>query len=434
MLKSGRSFDENIRTLSSELELAIRWNRPSILLAICKSKLSQDKAEKALEKATRKFGHGIVRISVDVMHPDVPHLILANGRVDRSIFFVSNLDQGGGDGETTAYRALNIYRELFVEQAVRCVFWLTLREASNLPKFAPDFWAFRHRVIEFASSHGLTETSLPAGVLIWHIYEPADSLRDLLERTRFREELLNQLPDQTESVLARIELLSALGHLYWRLGQSSKAWKAVTDGILLADRGELLQAKAQLLNSLAILFYEKKEFQEAFEIYTEILAMRPQEGFVWMNLAVVSSALGRNSEAVVHGRKALRLLPADVRLWNTMGHLCIWMGKIDEAIPFFQKAVELEPTILAYPLGLAVCYGLLGLRRESQREFLFARKNSGAGESYVDICQEAMLGSFDTALKSLKAGIQKGQMTRIDVLRDPVLNGIFGDTLAEMLP
>ena len=403
MLKSSKSFDENIRTLSSELELAIRWERPSILLAVCKSKLSQNKAENAMEKSARKLGQGIVRINVDEKHADVAHLIFENGRADKSIFFVSNLDQGGGDDGKNAYRTLNIYRELFVEQMVRGVFWLTLSEALNLPKFAPDFWAFRHRVIEFASSHGLTETSLPAGVLIWHIQDSTDSLQDLREKAKFREALLNQLPNQTESVLAKIELLGALGYLYWRLGENDRAWKSLNKGILLANKDELSQIKSWLLNSLAILLYDKKEYQEASEIYTKIMEKESQDGLLWMNLAVISSALGKNGEAVIHGHKALHLVSTDARLWNTMGHLYIWMGKIDEAISFFKKAAELEPNIVAHPMALAVCYSLLGLRDESRQEILLARKNSEDQGSYLNICQEAMLGSLETALSLLKA-------------------------------
>jgi len=433
VLKSSKSFDENMRTLSDELELAIRWKRPSILLAVCKSKLSQNKAENALEKSAHKLGQGIVRINVDEKRADVAHLIFENGSVDKSIFFVSNLDQGGGDDGKNAYRALNINRELFIEQMVRGVFWLTLNEASNLPRFAPDFWAFRHRVIEFASSHGLTETSLPAGVLIWHIQDSTDSLQDLREKAKFREELLNQLPDQTESVLAKIELLGTLGYLYWRLGENDRAWKSLNRGILLAEKDELSQIKSYLLNSLAILLYEKKEYQEASEIYTKILEKESQDGLLWMNLAVIGSALGKNSEAVVHGHKALRLVSTDARLWNTMGHLYIWMGKIDEAISFFKKAAELEPNVVAHPMALAVCYSLLGLRDESRQEILLARKNSEDQESYLNICQEAMLGSLETALGLLKAAIRNGQMTSISAKRDPILNETLDDSLAELL-
>ena len=105
------------------------------------------------------------------------------------------------------------------------------------------------------------------------------------------------MPDQTESVLAKIELLGALGYLYWRLGENDRAWKSLNKGILLADKDELSQIRSWLLNSLAILLYEKKEYQEASEIYTKILEKDLQDGLLWMNLAVISSALGKNSEA-----------------------------------------------------------------------------------------------------------------------------------------
>ena len=433
MLKNSRSFDENIKTLSSELELAIRWKRPSILLAICRSKFSQNKAENALGRWVQKLGQNIVRIDVNEKQPDVARSILEKGNVDHSIFFVSNLDQGGGDDGKNAYRTLNIFRERFVENELRCVFWLTLNEASNLPKFAPDFWAFRHQAIEFASSHGSAKTNLPAGILTWHIRDFGDSPQDLKEKVRSREELLSQLPERIESTLAKIELLSELGHLYWMLGENDKAMRSLTTGIPLAEKEELSQIKSSLLNGLAILSYEKKEYQEASEIYSKILKRESQEGFLWMNLAVTINALGRNSEAMAYGNRALRLALTDARLWNTMGHLYLWMGKLDEAISFFKKAVDLVPNVSAYHIGLAVCYSLLRRLDKSQQEIVLARKNREDQGPYLDVCQEAMHGNIETAVSLLKAVILNGQMTKVNIQRDPILNEILEDSLTEIL-
>ena len=428
MPTSSKSFDENIRTLSGELELAIRWRRPSILLAICKSKPSQNKAETALERWAEKFGQGIGNIIVNEKSPDVAQLILENGHVDQSIFFVSNLDQGGGDDGKNAYRTLNLYRELFIERGVRCVFWLTLSEASNLPKFAPDFWAFRHRVVEFASPHGSTKTSLPAGVLIWHIQDSGDSPQNLKDKVLSREELLGQLPDRTESVLARIEILGALGFFYWMLGENDKAEQSLSTGILLAGMDELSQIKSWLLNGLAIISYEKKEYREASEIYGKILQEGSKDGFLWMNLAIVLHALGKNSEAVVHARKALRLSSTDARLWNTLGHLTIGMGKPDEAVSCFKKTVELGPKVPVHHMALAVCYSLLGLSDEARQEIGFARRNSEDQEAQINICQEAILGNLNSAEDLLKSSIAEGRISRINVQRDPIWNEVFGDS------
>jgi tetratricopeptide (TPR) repeat protein len=432
VLKSGNSFEENIKTLFGEIELAIQWKRPSILLAICKSKLSQAKAENALERSAQKLGQGIERIIVNEQRADVAQAILEKGSADRSIFFVSNLDQGGGDDGKNAYRILNLYRELFVERGVRCVFWLTLSEASNLPKFAPDFWAFRHRVIEFASPHGSTEKSLPAGVLIWHVQDSNDSPQSLRNKIQSREELLSQLPNRTESVAARLEILYTLGYLYWMLGENDKASQSLTTGTLLAKTDDLSQIESWLLNGLAILSYEKKEYQAASAIYAEILQRESKDGFLWMNQAIILNALGKNSEAVVQGHRALRLISTDARLWNTMGHLFVWIGKPDEAISFFKRAVELASNIWVYHIALAVCDGLLGLSDEAREEIVLARKTSEDQDLYLGICQEAILGNPETAQSLLRSAIIEGPISKFSVQRDPIWREILDVSLMEI--
>src|ERR1700690_4431301 len=89
-----KSFDENIELLFQELELAIKWERPSILLAIHKSKFGQDKAARTLEKKLDKLGQKVINIIVNNDNPDVPHTILATPGRNQTVFFVSNIDWG----------------------------------------------------------------------------------------------------------------------------------------------------------------------------------------------------------------------------------------------------------------------------------------------------------------------------------------------------
>jgi tetratricopeptide (TPR) repeat protein len=42
-----------------------------------------------------------------------------------------------------------MHREYFVEANIRAIFWLSKYEAKQCSRFAPDFWAFRHKVVEF---------------------------------------------------------------------------------------------------------------------------------------------------------------------------------------------------------------------------------------------------------------------------------------------
>ena len=62
---------ENIDILFNELVLATQWGRPSVLLAVNKSKFGQEKAEKALEARLKKQGLEIARIVVNDQRSDV---------------------------------------------------------------------------------------------------------------------------------------------------------------------------------------------------------------------------------------------------------------------------------------------------------------------------------------------------------------------------
>jgi tetratricopeptide (TPR) repeat protein len=42
-----------------------------------------------------------------------------------------------------------MHREYLVEGNIKAIFWLTLNEGKQLARFSPDFWAFRHKVVEF---------------------------------------------------------------------------------------------------------------------------------------------------------------------------------------------------------------------------------------------------------------------------------------------
>jgi hypothetical protein len=73
------------------------------------------------------------------------------------VFFVTGIGRNDEPERRDIYRALNFHREMLVENRVILVLWLAAAEAAELPYLAPDFWAFRHRVVEFAPDRGGTK-------------------------------------------------------------------------------------------------------------------------------------------------------------------------------------------------------------------------------------------------------------------------------------
>ena len=421
MAGDSKSFQSNIQLLFEELELAVQWERPSILLAVCKSSITQTKAKAALEGQVSKLGQAVQSIEVDSENADIPRRMLESANPASTVFFVSNLDKGGGENGKAAYRTLNMHREFFVDQRVKAVFWLTPAESASLPKHAPDFWAFRHRAIEFAGPRGSSRKSLPAGALVWRLRSAEQVPAEIRRTIEAQEQLLAGLPATPESSAQRIELYEILAILHWKLGESAQALDALSRGLALAGSQQLTQARGWLLNGVGIISFERTDFSKALEIYTEVLESNRQDGFLWMNLGVTLSALGKYREALFRSEQALRLTPLDSRLWTTAGHLHLYAGRLDEAIVHFRRARELAPEEDPPRAGIAICFGLMGLAEDALQELGLEEPDGTAVPPYLLATKQAILGDGQGALDMLKRMIANGECSAAELRRDPSL-------------
>jgi Flp pilus assembly protein TadD len=417
---SRLSLEDNINSLLEELVLADKWQRPSLLLAVHKSKFGQDRAERALEEKLQTLGQHVVRITVDQEHSDVPHLVVQTPALAGAVFFISNLDWGGGPDRQDAYRALNIYRELFVDHHIRAVFWLTIHEAAALARLAPDFWAFRHRVIEFSGQRIPRLVKLPAGVLIWDVHNTVDPYDTLEARIAVREDLLGRLPHTNEARSARIDLLDHLGGLYWFAGDPAKASAQLNMGLELAKDAQAGTARSSLMNGLAIIAYEAGQYDRSVGLLQAGLHDSPENPVLLVNLAITCNALGRNQEALGLATKAARAASHDPRIWSSIGYLHIAVGKYDEAIKWFSKAAELAPRQARDHLALAICYDSVERSDEAARELDLARGlASGRERIALDLCAVALGGEGAKVVAFARAAIQEGRLTPLQLQREP---------------
>ncbi len=417
------SFEENLNTLLEELVLAGKWGRPSILLAVLKSKFGQEKAQAALEERLTSQGQKVIHIVVDKERSDIPHLMVATPAADRSVFFVSNLDWGGGPDHRDAYRALNMYRELFVDNHLRLVLWLTTNEASALARFAPDFWSFRHRVVEFTGQRIPRQVKLPAGVLIWDVQNSVDPFDTLPARIAVREELLARLPRNAEARSSRIDLLYNLGYLYWEAGNSEKAAEELNAGLELATGPYAGEIRSALLNGLAILSYETHDYARAADVLQQALQSRSEDATLLINLGVTSNALGRNQEALRLAKQATRIKERDARVWAAQGYIYAAMGKFDDSIASFDKAIQLAPRSASCHAALAICYGLVERSDDAARDLEMARNLASAEYLLsLDIYEAALSGTPASAAELMQSAARNGQISLLHLKRDPNLS------------
>ena len=143
-------FEDRVDILFRELELAIKWQRPSILLAVYSSEYVHADAKTTLKNRLIDMVQNVYHFQIsNDENSDIPLYLSEIADLDKTVFFIEGLRLGGGKDGTRAYRALSIGREYFIDKRIRAVFWLTENEANDLARHAPDFWAYRHRVVEF---------------------------------------------------------------------------------------------------------------------------------------------------------------------------------------------------------------------------------------------------------------------------------------------
>ena len=250
------SLTDRIAILFDELEMAIKWDRPCILFAVYQSEYIKEEVQSVLRHSLIKQGNDVLKYIVDKTHYDVALDLRDQPGRKQSVFFVSGLRWGGGKGCSNAYHALNMHREYLVEEKIRSIFWLTKKEARLLPRYAPDFWAFRYNVIEF-----LDYPSKPMGK---KTDPPAVDYRQTVERILAR---LSKNPDD-------VVLHKKIASLYNKLGF----------------------------------------FEDALAHYYRILRIYPKEINIWLDIAEVYKKMDHADNTARILKKVSRLKDMDIAI------------------------------------------------------------------------------------------------------------------------
>jgi len=361
-------FDERVERLKQELALALQWDRPSILLAVYSSMFVRADAEAVLEVWLREQGQAVARVQVsgpDDPAADVPLALREWPERAHTVFFVSGLRQGA----PTTWNALNVRREYLVDGRIRVVFWVTEGEAAELPQRAPDFWAFRHRVVEFVEPPEVGRVAYIAGELAWEGFEERLSPEEREARIAFREWLLSELPDVPETAAARAQLYYTLGGLYFFGREYEPALRHIQVALALSEQAGDATLQALALNGLGNVYRALGRYAEAIAAYERPIALDPKLAYPHNGLGNVYSDLGRYEEAIAAYEWAIVLDPKDAVPHLGLGNVYYQQGRHEEAIAAYQQAIELDPESAASHNNLGDRYLQLGQLEKAEAEF-----------------------------------------------------------------
>ena len=353
--------DERIESIIKEFELSIHWNRPIILFAVFGSEYVRRDMHSELENRLFDIGQYAVHIKMSE-HPtqSLSRVIDEYEDVDRSVFIISygNL---GAHAQNRYFETLNDQSDYFFKRNIKALFWLTQSEIISLARMAPEFWSNRHRVIEFTESPKTDHMLKRTLESIWQgTGEYDDQIEDTDEKISFRETLLTNLPESTESNSIRANMLLTLGVLQWRKGDFEKAENLLYEALNLAVKVDNKWLEAECLNACALVFSSTGRVDRAIDAYKQAIRLLPDQIFAWNNLGNLCAKIGRNDEAIVTFSKAIECNPEDSVAWNGLGHVYKKIGYYDDAINAYRKSVQFTPSFAQPWNGLGDVYKLTG--------------------------------------------------------------------------
>lgn len=332
------SFRERIDILFHEIELAVKWDRPSILFAIYKSDYIRDEVNALLGEKLESISQKTHCIKTDQF--DFLSEISQLPDLAGTVLFIDGFNWECGNEGVRVLTEFNKHREYFIDNNIRAIFWLFEEEVSEFASNATECWILRHRVVEFVDLPQTPQKAEQPLDSLWQ--EVENSLADETIADDSFEEIVNLAKNKKADASHANEMLS-LGILNWRKGNPQRALKylRVTAGIAKFLANQSLQAQCQ--NALALVHAELGNIDDAVSAYQNAITLSPESGFLWNNLGQLLAKNERNEEAINAFQKALTCSPQDFLGWDGIGHTYLKLGLHQNAISAFERALEIAP-------------------------------------------------------------------------------------------
>ena len=354
-------FEESIDIAIEELELAIRWDRPSALLFVYDSESVRAKAEKVLKNYLNEHRQMIVHLQVDEI-PDFDLITLLNDcpRATNHIFFISGMTANNRN----FFSKIGHHKDILIKNNIRVVFWINPKTLSELAIDAPDFWEYCQRVVEFLDMPNSDDIIQSVHESAWQgpvenpeLFEETGNTK---ENITSREALLTEQLVNQESTSKRANLMLTLGILNWRKSNFEKANEFLQMAIESAKKLEDKLLEAECFNAIALVKFSLGKNDEAIDSYKQAITIAPDKIFIWNNLGNLCIKIKRNDEAMLAFQKALLHNPKDSIAWNGLGTVYYQNGQIEDSISAYRKAIEYSPSFANPWTGLGDAYASIG--------------------------------------------------------------------------
>jgi tetratricopeptide (TPR) repeat protein len=259
---------------------------------------------------------------------------------------------GLGQEGATAYRSLNYQRERLVEGRVKVFFWLTGEEVRSMANLAPDFWAMKHRIIDFPEAAGDEQVSTAYQAAFSFISQTHfESGEELAGMIATREAILEGL--RPGNTVERRDVLVTLGGLYYHSGRYSDAEATLVKALKLSQRRKRIDVVSTITHNPGALFLAQGRLEEALDHLTKSMeiseSLGDQRGISESlhELGALAQKQGRLEESLNYSTRSLEISEdlgeqegIAVSLYE-LGALAQKQGRLDEALDYCNKSLDI---------------------------------------------------------------------------------------------
>ena len=260
--KDTDTLDTRVLRLSNYLNRAYKHNKASILFVLYLSEFLRSDMERSLSTLLKEQGLQVAGVDAGA-HNDLP-AFFSSTNSDDTVFFVHNIEKGFPD----ALQFLNFKRENLVEDHVKVIFWVTEEELSRISREAPDFFAFRNRVVEFMEAPHAGE--IRPALVEFALDTEYKSLDEIKRSIELKEKLLSELSAETE---ISEYLLGSLGNLYWQIGRYEESINCSEKALAISREIGDRRGEGNHLGNLGLAYSDLGQVEKAIEYYEDALAI-----------------------------------------------------------------------------------------------------------------------------------------------------------------
>ncbi len=386
MSEAKDTLEARVSRLCNYLIRAYKYKKPSILFAMYLSEFLRADVENSLEKSLKEQGFKVVSVDAG-KNKDIPFFI-SSMNSNNTVFLVFNMEKGFPE----ALQFLNFKREELIGNNAKVVFWVKEEELARISQDAPDFFAFRNRVVEFMETP-LAKEIRPALVEFAEKTE-FKSKDEILRSIELKEKLLAELSGEEQisrylftsigilyrniglykkalehfekalkiakemgDIQSEVESLQNIGEAYLYLENLSRAKEYCEKGLKMAQEIGDEQKEAVLIREIGRVYYSQNKYRESIKQFEEALEIAQKIGSKYLkgasldNLGMAHSSLGDMKKAIEYYKKALKIAQetgARQGENNTLGNLgsvYIRLGDRKKAIEYYKKALKIATEI-----------------------------------------------------------------------------------------